>query len=199
MRVSEVGIALIKRFEGFRARRYRGVGHGENWVIGYGHVIRKGERIKEPLTEQEATQLLVSDLERWVLPCIRRNVRVSLRQYQVDSLASFVYNIGCGAFRKSTLLRKLNAGDYIGAAEEFLRWVYYTNTSGQKIKSKGLMRRRAAEKALFEGKVTDVVEVEKVKQVDEAEEQKSEKASMVVVPGLVLGGLLLLMGKKKKK
>ncbi len=201
MKVSEVGIELIKRFEGFRARRYKGIGHGENWVIGYGHVIRKGENIKEPLTEKEATQLLISDLERWVVPCIQRSVRVPLQQYQIDALASFIYNVGCGAFRRSTLLRKLNSRDYVGAANEFLRWVYYTDNSGRKVKSEGLVRRRAAEKSLFEGAITDFVDKvrENVERSQPTEQKDTESSKNAVMPVLALGGLLLLMSRRKKK
>ncbi len=70
-----------------------------------------------------------------------------LTQGQWDALSSFVYNLGPGALEKSTLLRLLNAGDYSGAAAQFDRWVY---ASGKKLS--GLVKRRAAERALFEGK-----------------------------------------------
>ncbi len=83
----------------------------------------------------------VADAERTV----NNAVSVSINQYQFDALVSFVFNLGAGNFRPSTLLKKLNAGDYAGAAGELLRWV---NAGGQKLV--GLERRREAEKMLFE-------------------------------------------------
>lgn len=74
-----------------------------------------------------------------------RYVSVTLTKYQFDALVSFTFNAGGAALRTSTLLKKLNAGDYAGAASEFLRWV---NGGGKKLP--GLVRRREAEKALFE-------------------------------------------------
>ena len=72
-------------------------------------------------------------------------VKVPLNPNQFGALTSFTYNLGAGNLRSSTLLRKLNAGDYAGAAAEFARW----NKAGGKV-LKGLTRRRAAERALFE-------------------------------------------------
>lgn len=71
-------------------------------------------------------------------------VKVKLTQNQFDALVSFVYNVGVGAFRTSTLLRKLNNGDYVGAAAEFKRWKF---GGGKELP--GLVRRRKAEEQLF--------------------------------------------------
>jgi lysozyme len=71
--------------------------------------------------------------------------KVPLKQHQFDALVSFAYNVGVGNLRSSTLLRKLNAGDYDGAALEFHRW----NRSKGKVLP-GLVRRRAAEALLFQ-------------------------------------------------
>jgi lysozyme len=76
--------------------------------------------------------------------CINFYVKVPLTQNQFDALVNLTYNIGENAFRKSTLLRKLNAGDYAGAAEQFMRWVY---DNGKEVD--GLKNRRRREKALF--------------------------------------------------
>jgi lysozyme len=76
---------------------------------------------------------------------VKRLVKVPLAQGQFDALVSFSFNVGLGALGSSTLLRKLNAGDYRGAAAEFPRW----NKAGGKV-YEGLTRRRAAERSLFE-------------------------------------------------
>ncbi|WP_395225489.1 lysozyme [Salmonella sp. SKLX100676] len=75
---------------------------------------------------------------------VSRLVKVKLTQGQFDALVSFAYNLGARTLSSSTLLRKLNAGDYAGAADEFLRW----NKAGGKVLN-GLTRRREAERALF--------------------------------------------------
>ena len=140
MQTSQRGIDLIKRFEGLRLTAYDdGVGVQ---TIGYGHT--KGVRPGMTITEEQAVQFLREDLHSAERD-IDRLVTVHLCQHQFDALASLVFNIGGTAFRDSTLLRKLNAGDYAGAGLEFERWVH----GGGKILA-GLVRRRAAEKALFE-------------------------------------------------
>jgi lysozyme len=75
---------------------------------------------------------------------VAKNIKVELSQNQIDAIASFVYNVGTGAFNKSTLLKKLNAEDFDSAANEFLRW---NKVDGKVVK--GLTRRREAEKELF--------------------------------------------------
>lgn len=79
------------------------------------------------------------------VPCVNKYVTYSkLTQHQFDALVDFTYNLGCGSLRGSTLLKKLNAGDIEGAANEFPRW----NKIG-KIPNAGLTRRRIAEQKLF--------------------------------------------------
>lgn len=139
IRIGSAGIALIKRFEGLRLYAYSDpVGI---ITIGYGHTktARKGQAINE----EKAESLLREDLlgfER----CISQNVDVPLSQEQFDALVSFAFNVGCGAFGDSTLLRKLNNLDYSGAADEFPRW----NKAGGAVLH-GLTRRRNAERGLF--------------------------------------------------
>lgn len=140
MKTSERGLAVIKEFEGLQLQAYQCSAHV--WTIGYGHTA--GVQPGDVITRREADGLLsqdVSESER----TIERYVTVSLTQCQFDALVSLTFNVGSGNFRSSTLLKKLNAGDYTGAAGEFLRWV---NAGGQRLP--GLVRRRAAEKALFE-------------------------------------------------
>lgn len=139
MRTSERGRALIREFEGLRLDAYQDV--AGVWTIGYGSTrgVVPGLRI----TPEEADGRLTDDLAR-AEEAVRRAVTVPLAQSQFDSLASLAYNIGAAAFAGSTLVRKLNAGDATGAAQEFARWVH----AGGKIVP-GLERRRERERALF--------------------------------------------------
>jgi len=144
MQTSEKGIALIKQFEGCKLTAYQdSVGV---WTIGYGWTqpvdgkpIRAGMTIKQ----ETAERLLKTGLVSYESD-VSRLVKVGLTQEQFDALVSFTYNLGARSLSTSTLLRKLNAGDYAGAADEFLRW----NKAGGKVLN-GLTRRREAERALF--------------------------------------------------
>ena len=148
MTISDEGLELIASFEGFRAELYNDpAGHA---TIGYGHLVHLGPidgsepaQFKRPLTKAQALDLLRSDAERFVTT-VRKAVDVPLTQSRFDALVSFVFNVGGGNFKESTLLRKLNAGDYEGARNEFGKW----NKAGGKVLP-GLVRRRAAEAAMF--------------------------------------------------
>lgn len=144
MNISALGVQLVKHFEGLYLKAYlcpAGV-----WTIGYGHTglkhkdgtVKKGRKI----TQEEADLLLFQDLNTKYAPDVRRLVTVPLAQHEFDALVSFHFNTG--ALGKSTLLRKLNAGDKKGAAEQFLRW-----TRGGGEVQPGLVRRRKAEQYLF--------------------------------------------------
>lgn len=131
---------LIKKFEGCRLTAYlcpAGV-----WTIGYGHT---GDDVYEGLvvTQEWADEQLRYDIMRCVR-VIETSVKVALNQNQIDALASFIFNVGAGAFKRSTLLKKLNQKDIQGAADEFLRW----NKVGNRA-VKGLTRRRISERELF--------------------------------------------------
>ncbi|WP_417764674.1 lysozyme [Shewanella chilikensis] len=132
---------IIKEFEGLRLEAYKCP--ADVWTIGYGHTraVVPGDVI----TEKEAEDFLSEDVED-AEDAVNAYVDVKLNQNQFDALVSFVYNLGAGNFRSSTLLRKLNAGDYLGAANEFKRW----NKSGG-VTLNGLVRRREAEANLFIG------------------------------------------------
>lgn len=139
MNISEEGVGLIKRFEGCRLESYRdSVGV---WTIGYGST--RGVGPDQVITQEEADRRLLMDLET-VEKCIANCVSVELTQGQYDCLSSWIFNLGCGAFRNSTLLKKINEGDDIGAADEILRW---DHAGGVKVD--GLTSRREAEKKLF--------------------------------------------------
>lgn len=148
MRTSDAGIAAIKAHEGLRLEAYKDPGSATGLPITIGHGSTRrmdgspwilGDRI----TEAEAEALLRRDLEASER-AVAELVTVPLNQAQFDALVSFVFNVGAGAFKSSTMLRLLNAGDYQGAAAQFGRWVY---NDGQVLA--GLERRRAAERALF--------------------------------------------------
>lgn len=137
MRVSSEGLALIQGFESLQLAAYQDV--GGVWTIGWGHT--RGVRKGDTCTRAQADLWLkqdVMDAEEGVTAL----VKVGLAQSEFDALVSFHFNTG--ALGRSTLLRRLNSGDRAGAANEFLRWVYDNG-----VKYAGLVRRRAAERALF--------------------------------------------------
>lgn len=138
-KTNQAGLELIKRFEGLRLKAYQdSVGV---WTIGYGHTrtARKGMEI----TPATAEALLKSDLTDAEY-AVHSNVKVPLTDNQFSALVSFVFNLGAGSLKKSTLLRLLNAGDYRGAEGEFVKW----NRAGGKVLP-GLTKRREAEANLF--------------------------------------------------
>ena len=137
---SDRGLNLIKQFEGFSAKPY--VCAGGRWTIGYCHVILPDETFTE-ITEDEAIVLLSRDVME-AEGAVDILVKVPLNQNQFDALVSFVYNLGSGNLKSSTLLKLLNASDYDGAAKQFDRWVY---AGGRQLL--GLIARRKAEEDLF--------------------------------------------------
>jgi len=146
MQISFNGIESLKDLEGLRLNAY--LDSAGIATIGYGTIKIDGKPVEMGMTctEQEATVYLQADLA-WAQTAVNQLVRVSLTQPEFDALVSFVYNVGQGAFAKSTMLRKLNAGDYEGAAKEFPRW----NIAGGKV-VKGLVARRRIEQAMFSSK-----------------------------------------------
>ena len=138
--ISQAGLDLIKEFEGFRGKAYNcPAGHP---TIGYGHLIKKGEKF-DRLTEAEAEELLRKDVQI-AERAVQRLIDVPLTDGQFDALVSFTFNLGEGALAESTLRRKLNSGAYDEVPEQFMRWVF---AGGKKLK--GLVRRREAEVGLF--------------------------------------------------
>ena len=139
MRTSQRGLNLIKSFEGLRLQAYQdSVGV---WTIGYG--TTRGVKAGMSITGGQAERMLLNDVQRFE-PELQHLVSAPLNQNQWDALMSFTYNLGAANFESSTLRRLLNAGDYAGAADQFLRW----NKAGGKVLP-GLVRRRAAERELF--------------------------------------------------
>lgn len=131
---------IIKKSEGLRLEAYLPTPNDVP-TIGYGHT--KGVKMGQRITAKQAEQFLLEDVA-WASDAVNRLVKVNLTQNQFDALVSFVFNVGATAFAGSTLLRLLNAGDYKGAADQFLRW----NKQAGKV-LKGLDTRRKEERALF--------------------------------------------------
>lgn len=139
MNISDAGLALIKEHEGLRLHAYQdSVGA---WTIGVGHTL--GVYEGQQITTMEADRLLRADLET-AERCVNGMVHVEVSQNQFDALVSFAFNVGCGALRASTLLRLLNDGDDMAAAQQFEHWCH----AGGKVLA-GLVTRREAEKELF--------------------------------------------------
>jgi len=138
---SQNGLNLTEQFEGLRLTAYQdSVGV---WTIGYGHTgndVRPGLTI----TQQQANNLLMQDTQS-AAAAVNRLVTVAINQDEFDALVDFTFNLGQNALAGSTLLRKLNAGDFAGAAAEFPKWC----KAGGKV-LQGLVRRRQAEQQLFE-------------------------------------------------
>ena len=144
MAVSPFGVDLICGFEGKRLTAYDdGVGV---WTIGFGTTVYpNGIKVMkgDTCTEAQAKTYMAHDLKKFEAT-VNKAVTVQLNQNQFDALVSLAYNIGTNAFSKSTLVKKLNANDIRGAADQFDVWV---NAGGKRMQ--GLVNRRAREKALF--------------------------------------------------
>jgi lysozyme len=154
MNITKQGLTLIQMFEGLRRNPYRD--QAGKWTIGIGHLM-KGEELqkKHPywngISEVRAYELLSVDLGD-AAAAVRESVKVYLNDNQYTALAAFVFNVGIGAFRRSTMLKLLNALDYEGAAGQFIKWNKVT-IDGKKQTSNGLTRRRAAEELVFRSPV----------------------------------------------
>jgi lysozyme len=149
MLVTPALIDLITRFEGFRPEIYKDEAGVD--TIGYGHTRSAVMPIR--ITQEEGQELLRQDLGYFV-DVVLDLVKVPVNQNQFAALVSFAYNLGEGNLRGSTLLRKLNEGDFAGASEEFMKW---DNAGGRKLR--GLTRRRAAEEQLFRTPAADQIEL----------------------------------------
>jgi lysozyme len=150
LRISDAGLSLIKRWESCVLHPY--LCSAGKWTIGYGHRLTLYE-VRNPrnILLIEALQLLVTDVRVYEI-FVNSCVRVPISQSQFDALVSLCFNIGCGNFEKSTLIRTLNAGDILTAANEFLKWNKVKNTrTGLYDVLKGLSNRRMAERAMFKG------------------------------------------------
>jgi lysozyme len=141
MQLSDAGLDLVKRSEGFRSHTYLDVNGFP--TIGYGHRILPSESFPGPIAETQANDLLASDL-RVAEQDVVRLVKVPLTQGQFDALVDFCFNLGGERLASSTLLKVLNGGRYQDAVEQLLRW----DLAGGQVNA-GLKARRQAECALW--------------------------------------------------
>ncbi len=144
MRCNDVGIDIIKTFEGFESHPYRC--SADVATIGYGTTRVGGKRVTmdmEPISRERGEELLRIDLEK-VERAVSRLIKVELNSNEFSALCSFCYNVGSGNLQNSSLRSKLNRDDRDGAADEFPKW----RRAGGKILA-GLVRRREFERKLF--------------------------------------------------
>ena len=142
MQISQIGLNLIKRFEGCRLVSYADI--VGVWTIGYGHTAGVGPG--QTISQQQADDMLQADVDSFA-SSLSKYIVAPVSQNQFDACVSLAFNVGTSAFAGSTLLRLLNKKDYEGAANQFPRW----NRAGGKPVA-GLTKRRLAEQALFLGK-----------------------------------------------
>ena len=137
-------LTLIKKWEGCKLTAY--LDGGGVWTIGYGTTFYPdGTRVKEgdTCTQEQADYWLQEHANDLVFEVLNE-VKVTLNANQIKALVCFVYNIGIGAFKKSTMLRLINDGKVLEAAEQFIRW-----NKDNGIVVPGLTNRRLDEKKLF--------------------------------------------------
>jgi len=143
MQYSKDGLHLTEQFESVRLTAYPDPATGgDPWTIGYGHTgpeVHSGMTI----TQEQAENYLMQDVAKAAAD-VNAKVTVEITQGEFDALVDFAFNCGCGNLNGSTLLKKLNAGDYEGAAHEFEKW---DMAAGKHMA--GLLRRRQAEELLF--------------------------------------------------
>ena len=145
MKISSRGLELIKDFEGFSSTSY--LCPAKIPTIGWGNTFYEdGRKVKlgEQISKTDALKLLEVVANRDFADKIFPSIKVKVTQSQFDAMVSLAYNIGVGAFNGSTLLKKVNAGDFAGAGEEFSRW---NKANGKEVL--GLTKRREREKQLF--------------------------------------------------
>lgn len=145
MQASQKCIDLIKQFEGFSSKPY--LCPAQVWTIGYGSTRYEDGRYvtaKDPhIDEAKAIAIMKVTLKEYE-NAVNRYVKVKINQNQFDALVSFAYNLGNKALLNSTLLKRINEGNFLAANNEFRKWVFANG-----IKLQGLVRRREAERILF--------------------------------------------------
>lgn len=145
--VAGKAIKLIKEFEGFESQAY--IDTDGTPVIGYGlsRIADKPVQIGDRISAQQADVTLNIQLQA-IQQELDRVIKVELSDRQLSALVSLAFNVGVDFLKNSTLIEKLNAGDYNGTANEFLRWDK-ANIEGSYVQLPGLTRRRQAERQLF--------------------------------------------------
>lgn len=174
-KISKFALALIKQWEGLRLKAYKDI--SGVLTIGYGHT---GEDIKpnQTISLAEAEQLLLRDLAKFE-EAIEQLVKVNLNDNQFAALVAFSFNIGLTAFKNSTLLKKLNNGNYDAVPIELMRWCH---SRGKQCK--GLINRRSAEIGLWV-KHSEVASAFADCQRDEAEQlHKTPHAKAIAITSI---------------
>ncbi|WP_273721301.1 MULTISPECIES: lysozyme [unclassified Bartonella] len=184
-KISQEGLALIKQWEGLRLNAYKdaiGV-----WTIGYGHTNSAGKPFVHKgmtVTEKQAENLLRQDLRQFE-NTVEQAVHVSLTDEQFAALVSFCYNVGTTAFCNSTLLKKLNNGEYEGVPAELQKW---TKAGGKRLQ--GLVHRRVAEAGLWAKGAFVSSNYQTVETKDSTTLFKAEALAPIIGSFSGLGGLL---------
>lgn len=166
-KVDDAAAKLVANFEGYSSKIYNDA--AGNPTIGYGHLLKPGEAAKfaDGITKEQGLALLKQDMKS-AADAVNKNVKVPLTQNQFDALTSFTFNVGAGALEKSTLLKKLNAGDYEAVPTELNKW---THAGGKELP--GLVNRRAAEGKLFT--TPDTKQKKETQKTEKAHSAKKEK------------------------
>ena len=175
--ISQHGLAKLKQWEGLKTKAYKDA--GGVWTIGYGHTAMAGSPVpyqSQVITAAEAENILLKDLVQYEA-AIENNVNVKLNDNQFAALVSFAFNVGIGAFKNSTLLKKLNQGNFDAVPTELMKW---TKAGGKKLQ--GLVNRRQAEGYLW-------MEGAYVTSKDVVPEQKKENLFSRKETALSVGGM----------
>lgn len=179
MKISRAGIELVKRWEGCKLKAYRD--SVNVLTIGYGHTSAAGDpKVTEgmTITQQEAEDILVRDLVKYEA-AVQKALTRSPTQPQFDAMTSLCFNIGPGAFAKSSIVKKFNAGDVQGAANAFLLY----NKAGGKV-LQGLVNRREDERKLFLTPVSKPAPVPPPPDVEPPQNAPQKPAEAVPSPGV---------------
>ena len=182
MKTSEAGLKLIRQFEGLRLKAYRcpaGI-----WTIGYGHTSAAGPpevRGNMRISREQAEAILKQDLAQFESD-VSSMVRIPLTENQFDALVSFAFNCGVAALRRSTLLKRVNAGAFEAVPAELMKW---TRADGKELP--GLVRRRRAESALWRGlpKAVDFQEARTAPEIPQPPKPitRSKEANAAIIAG----------------
>ena len=175
--ISPHGLEKLKQWEGLKTKAYKDA--GGVWTIGYGHTAMAGSPQPyqgQVITAAEAENILLKDLAQYEA-AVENNVNVKLNDNQFAALVSFAFNVGIGAFKNSTLLKKLNQGDFNAVPTELMKW---TKAGGKKLQ--GLVNRRRAEGYLW-------MEGAFVTSKDVVPEQKKENLFSRKETALSVGGM----------
>lgn len=141
--LTEKGLEFLKSVEGFSSKAYWDV---KGWSIGFGHFMG-ANKLEDNITLSRGLELLKNDLA-WAEKAVKNRVKVPINENQYAALVSFVYNEGEPNFASSTLLKKLNVSDYVGASAEFKNW-NKVRKNGVLVADSGLTTRREKERRLF--------------------------------------------------